>query len=330
VSNAGARWVPLAVGVVTAVATIALTGCAAEAPPFPVVPSTLALRPTSIAPPREKLSQVSIPALEGAVPEPTIVFGPGQVTITGRVLGPDGPVPGASVRIERVVGTQSVSTIVIADEEGRYRLSDVEGGQIRLQAFRVPDLGQAESVVDFADKVYTKDLSMERFDGTRVQWAIAPQKLVVGRPANLVIQVGTRRVDEDGVIRTNPIAGIGVTLTPLGSLQTSVLESRLTDSAGRVTYPMVCRTAGAGSIRVALATGEETVIEHGKCAPPPTTAPPTTPPTVAPPTTPAPVPETLPPTVPPTAPPETVTIPAPTVPVEPPAEPTTLPAPPPI
>ncbi len=67
-------------------------------------------------------------------------------------------------------------------------------------------------------------------------------------------------------------------------MQSEVIESRLTDANGRVTYPMVCRTTGNSSVRVVLATGEESLIEPLPCALPPTTttAPPTLPPTVAP------------------------------------------------
>ncbi len=191
--------------VVAAVAASAvLVGCVEQAPPFPVVPSTLALRPSTSAPPRERLSRVTIPPLDGTRPTPTIVFGTGDVTITGRVIGPDGPVPQASVRIERFVGEQSATTIVTTDEDGRYRLSDVTGGQVRIQAFRSPDYAQRESVVGFASEVFTQDLEVVKLSGTRVQWAIAPARPLVDRGTNLVIQVGAQKVDADGIVRTGP------------------------------------------------------------------------------------------------------------------------------
>lgn len=264
---------------------------------------------------------MTIPPLEGTAPTPTIVFGPGDVTITGRVIGPDGPVPRASVRIERFAGEQSATTIVTTDDEGRYRLSDVSGGQVRLQAYRMPDFAQEVSVVGFASEVYSVDLEVTKLSGTRVQWAIAPARPIVDQFTNLVVQVGARRVDADGVVRTGPMSGIGVTLIPLGALQSTVAESRLTDTEGRVTYPMVCRTTGASSVRVVLATGEESVIEPLPCSLPPTTLPPTTlPPVTSPPVV------AVPPTVPatPTSPGDQPVPPVPVPVVEP---PTTLPAP---
>jgi hypothetical protein len=259
-----------------------LVACTEEAPPFPVVATTLALRPSSVAPPRERLSEVTIPPLEGSMPSSTVGFGKGEVTITGRVLGPDGPVPSASVRIERFVGEQSASTIVTTDDQGRYRLTEVTGGQVRLQAFRTPDFAQEESVVGFASEVYAVDLEVAKLSGTRVQWAVAPARPIVDQATNLVVQVGAQRVDADGVVRTGPMSGIGVTVIPLGAMQPTVLESRLTDAAGRVTYPMVCRTTGSSSVRVVLATGEESVVEPQACSLAPTTLPPATPPPQAP------------------------------------------------
>jgi hypothetical protein len=318
---------------VTILASAVLTGallsaCTQREPPLPIVPSTLALRPVSVAPPREQLSRVSIPALEGSIPTSTIAFGVGQVTISGLVVGPDGPVPDASVRIERFEGETSATTIVSTDANGRYKLTGVMGGQVRLQAFRLPDLAQTESVVGYASEVFTSDLQMTKLAGTRVQWAASPSRPILNEAVNLVIQVGARRVDADGVVRTGPLVGIGVTLEALGALQTPVVEARLTDDAGRVTFPMVCRTLGSTQVRVILATGEESVIEPtSACAPPPTTAPPTTipPPTVAPPVpaptaAPAPVPASTVAPEPdpvPTVPPVPVATPAPVPPVVP-------------
>lgn len=269
-------WATLAVTVATGGAM--LSGCTEQAPPFPVVPSTLALRPSTSAAPREQLSRVAIAPLEGTAPTSTIGFGAGEVVITGLVSGPDGPVPGASVRIERFVGEQRAVTIVGTDAEGRYRLADVTGGQIRVQAFRPPDLAQETSVVAFASGVLTQDLVVTAVAGPRVQWAIAPAQPLVDRGTNLVIQVSSQQVDAEGLIRTGPRAGIGVTLVPLGAMQNEVAESRVTDTDGRVSFPMVCRTTGSSSVRVVLATGEESLVEPLPCVPPPTVPPPTVPP----------------------------------------------------
>lgn len=267
----------LVVAVTVATGSALLSGCTEEAPPFPVVPSTLALRPSTSAAPREQLSRVTIAPLDGTAPTSTIGFGAGEVVITGLVSGPDGPVPGASVRIERFVGEQRAVTIVAADAQGRYRLADVTGGQIRVQAFRPPDLAQETSVVAFASGVFTQDLVVAAVAGPRVQWAIAPAQPLVDRGTNLVIQVSSQQVDAEGLIRTGPRAGIGVTLVPLGAMQDEVAGSLVTDTDGRVSFPMVCRTTGNSSVRVVLATGEESLVEPLPCAPPPTVPPPSGP-----------------------------------------------------
>ena len=241
---------------------------------YPEVPTTLALRPstsTTIGPDRSK--ETLLPPLDSAPPSATttVAFGEGTVSVEGTVLGPDGPVAGATVRFERLVGEQSAERSVISDEAGRFMLANVAGGRMRLRAWKVPDIAMARNIVLFASETTTVTLKVDRFATTDVRWAAAPASPTEGQPVNLVVQVSRRLVDDGGVIGFEQITGMAVRLVPLGALQPEGANERLTDDTGRASFPMRCNAVGPATLRAQLASGEDATLELPPCAPVPTT-----------------------------------------------------------
>jgi hypothetical protein len=286
------RRVPLSIlgGIVSTLIFSALSSCTNKVEiAYPVVPSTLALRPTTsttIGPDRSK--ETLLPPVDSAPSRSTttVDFGVGAVTLAGRVEGPDGPVGGATVRIERLVGEATAERTVITDDEGRFTLAGVPGGRLRLRAWKVPDIAMARNVVVFAAEKATVRLQAERFASTDVRWAAAPSSAVEGQAVNLVVQVSRRRVDDNGVVGFEQISGLAVKLIPLGALQPDGAPERLTDDNGRASFPMRCNAAGAAQIKAQLASGEDATLDLPACLPLPTTTLPPPPsselPTVAP------------------------------------------------
>ncbi len=241
---------------------------------YPEVPTTLALRPstsTTIGPDRSR--ETLLPPLDSTPPiaTTTVAFGRGTVTIRGTVEGPDGPVAGATVRFERLVGEQSAERSVITDDAGRFMLANVPGGRMRLRAWKVPDVAMARNIVVFASERTKVTLKVDRFSTTDVRWAAAPANPIEGQPVNLVVQVSRRLVDDEGVIGFEQITGLAVRLVPLGALQPEGATERLTDDTGRASFPMRCNAVGPAGIRAQLASGEDATLELPPCAPVPTT-----------------------------------------------------------
>ena len=267
------RW---GIGAVLSVLVVAGTGgCTRKVEiTYPDVPTTLALRATStttIGPDRSK--ETLLPPLDSApsIATSTVAFGEGRVTIEGVVQGPDGPVAGATVRIERLVEDQSAERSVITDGKGRFSLAKVPGGRMRLRAWKVPDVAMARNIVVFASDTTKVTLKVDRFASTDVRWAAAPAAPIEGQAVNLVVQVSRRLVDDEGVIGFEQITGLAVKLVPLGALQPEGGDERLTDDSGRASFPMRCNTVGAATVRAQLASGEDAVLELPQCAPIPTT-----------------------------------------------------------
>lgn len=276
--------------VVAAVAIAACTGGSDDARP------TSTTRPTpstSIV----DLSGVALPVVAGATT--STVIETGEARIVGTVTGPEGPAPGATVRIERLTAGGEVRTDVTTDGEGRFALEGVPGGRYRVRAFLPPTLAQTAPDVRFlADREEHRfDLRMEAHHGVHVLADVAPDVPTVGAPVNLVVRVVERQVDADGIVRAVGVAGARVRLTGLGawtapgqttttstaprqttsSTSTSAtappgsadLEAR-TDPAGNATFTLVCQRPGPPGLTAVVpvqtarpdpATPDATVVE---------------------------------------------------------------------
>ncbi len=200
----------------------------------------------------------------------------GTARLVGTVRGPSGPVPGAVVRIERIVAGREIRTDVATGPDGAFALDGAPGGRYRVRAFLPPTLAQLEPDIRFlADgEEHAFDLVVERHGELVVRAAAAPAPALLDRPVNVVVLVARRLVDGDGVVRTSPVSGLQVELVGLGRWvlrdegsggsattgttfpgATTSTTRRLdatarTDGAGRVRYALECRASGPPGLAV--------------------------------------------------------------------------------
>lgn len=209
----------------------------------------------------------------------------GTARLVGTVRGPDGLVPGAAVRVERLVAGREIRTDVVTGADGRFVLDRVPGGRYRVRAFLPPTLAQLEPELRFLTdgEEHAFDLVVERHQGLVVRSSAAPSPALRGRPVNVVVLVARRAVDADGVVRTNPISGLSIELVGLGrwvlrddtggqttsttsfSPTTSTTSTRSdatgrTDSSGRVRFELSCRVTGSPglAVRIPVAVAQPT------------------------------------------------------------------------
>jgi hypothetical protein len=239
---------------------------------WPAVPTTLQLRQASSTTIGPDFSNTPLPvATSPKTTVSTIKFAVGRVTMMGVVQGPDGPVEGAVVRVERLIDDQLASIDVTTNDKGVYRLDRIQAGRVRVRAFRPPDLIALEPIVAFAAGTFKQELNVERFDQTSIQWSLAPSEPRVHEPANIVVQVSRQTVGADGVLRQLPVPAVGVTVTPLGLLQADLIQESLTNERGRVQVALRCLGVGGSDLQVGLATGESAKISPPVCREVPTT-----------------------------------------------------------
>jgi hypothetical protein len=273
--HAHRRAVPAAV----AFAVLSLAGCAtgdAALEPLPPPPSTAARPPTT---PLPDYRAVALPVAPGRTTTTTAVMGPGLATVRGRVVGPDGlAVVGANVRVERLVGDASARMDLVSGEDGAWSLPNVLGGRYRIRAWRAPDLAQTDPSFVYVGHQETAPVEQKVgvFVGTFAVPAIAPSPPRVGEPATLAVQVTTRTVDAEGVVRGTPRAATPVEIA--GAAWSVVPPAATaTDAGGQARWQVVCRAAGVQPLRLVVGGVEPFEIALPACAePPPPPAPTTT------------------------------------------------------
>ena len=218
---------------------------------------------------------VQLPAARGSTTT-TVAIGPGPMTIVGRVEGPDGPVGGAIVRLERLVGDGVASIEVPTAADGTWNVERVLGGRYRVRAWQQPALAMPRARLVFVETARAApiELRLDRYDGRRVDAAIAPDPPPVGEPANLKVRVADRGVDDRGVIRTAPRPGVSVSLTGSGRWFVTSPNPQTTGSDGSVTFRVECQDDGAQPLSVVLDGGETVPLDIAACVD--LTGPPTT------------------------------------------------------
>lgn len=258
-------------GVRAVALALVAAGCQAKAieplPPAPKVPETTTTTVTDY-------SGVGLAGVPGRTTT-TIAMGPGKATLEGTVTGPDGPVPGAVVHAERLVGDAAATLDVLTGADGRYVIPNVLGGRYRLRAWKTaPDnLALLEPQVFFLEGAEKKpaNLAVTRYQGVSVTAAIAPDPPLIEAPSNLIVQVVDRAVDPGGIVRSTPLPDVRAELFGTGDWRVLTAVATTSDGAGRARWTLECRRVGQQPLSVVI--GETTTFNLNLPActvPPPT------------------------------------------------------------
>ncbi|HEX7165611.1 MAG TPA: carboxypeptidase-like regulatory domain-containing protein [Acidimicrobiales bacterium] len=253
-----------------ALALLALVGAActkgavAPLPPAPSVPQTTS---TTVV----DLSGIALKPVPGRTTT-TIAIQPGTATISGTVVGPNGPVPQATVRAERLVGDGAGSVDIVAAPDGRFSFIGILGGRYRLRAWKqAPDnLALVTPEVFFLDAKESKTmtLTLTLYQGVGITSDIAPKPPVLRESANLVVQVVDRTVDEQGIVRGTPLAGARVELFGAGEWALRSSNPATTGDDGRANFTLECRRAGQQPLSVVVGDAATFPLEIPACAVP--------------------------------------------------------------
>ena len=249
----GAKWDRRGARATGAVALLAFSLAAAcsgsgdeEAPATSVAPPTTPSTEltTTLAPSTTVLA--TVPGNPRAVTTLPSAIGPGTATLGGTVSGPEGPVAGATVRIERLVGDQVAAATVTSDAGGQWTLSSVNGGRYRLRAWRPPDLAMLRPTLVFLEASENKSigLGMTRYGEGNAVAAFAPAPPSGDKPATLVVTVSNGGIDGEGVLHASPRPGVTVQLLLTAGLALESPDSTVTDGSGNASFTVRCAPPG--------------------------------------------------------------------------------------
>ncbi len=210
----------------------------------------------------------------GATPEAAVLAPPslagGEARLEGVVIGPDGPVAEAVVRVERHTDNGIATMDAITGDDGAWAIAPVAGGRYRLRAWLPGLLTMGRSEVRFVadDEVATFDVSLWGIDPSPVLDLVDGGPLYQGVPGSVAVVVGWRSVDLEGLVVTNPTAGALVTVETTPQVEVLSPQPVATGADGVAWVQVRC-------LVVAGATGTP---GPGPAIPPgPTTAAPTAP-----------------------------------------------------
>lgn len=269
--------------------SLLLAGCGVEALTVPNPPAVTAPPVTPEPTLPTNLSSVTAASVPGAAATTApLQIGPGGASLNGTVLGPSGPVAGATVEAERLVGEQMASTHTTTAADGSWTIAGVLGGRYRVRAWQPPSLAVTAPQIFFLGGTETHSLTIQltSFTGPSVAAAIAPGTPMVDQPANLVVQVTTPTVGADGVVRASPDAGVILTLTNGPLWQVANANPQTTGADGTAMFQVACQADGVIPLSVAVGGAAPVSLQLPACAgSPPTTTTTTTTTTTVPPST---------------------------------------------
>lgn len=271
----------------TTVATLALLagalgGCGVETLRFATPPATPASS-TTTALPRPDLTGVELGKVSGRTTTTMATIGPGGATLSGRVLGPQGPVAGATVEADRFAGSSEASRQVPTAADGTWTIPAILGGRYRVRAWQAPTLAMTTPQIFFlgGTQAMAIDLQVQAFTGQNLLSAANPVATLVGGDINVVVAVRNQAVDSNGIVSYRPASGVAVGLASTGNVGINA-NPVSTDSSGDAAFTLICLSAGTSTVTATSAGGGATTLPTITCetsyVPPPTatTVPPST------------------------------------------------------
>ncbi len=248
------------------VAALVLVACSGDSGDLPEVPDfKLAATTTTDI----DYSDVPLKGVPGRMPTTSVVFGPGQASVSGAVISDEGAIPGASILVERIVSGSVATMTIQSGPDGTWTLPQVLGGRYRIRAWRAPDYAQTTPSAVFLGSTETKTLQLRvrRLGGLSVSSSIAPDPPRLGNDANLVVLVTLKQVDEQGVARATPQSNVRVDLTGSSGWRVESSNPTATDDNGRAYWTLHCR--GTGRQPLAVTVGSETIpLDVSSCVDP--------------------------------------------------------------
>ncbi|HEV2069833.1 MAG TPA: carboxypeptidase-like regulatory domain-containing protein [Acidimicrobiales bacterium] len=241
-------------GVLGLAVAVALAACSSGDPFEPLPEPENRPAPSTSTTAVADFRNVVLPPVDGTTTTTEVVIGPGPATLAGRVDGPEGPVEGATVRLERMVGDASAGLDVLTGPDGSWRAPGLLGGRYRIRAWRSPGLAMLEPQILFVEaaRPAAVALVLERLQSLAVDIALAPDPPIVGAPVNLLVRISSQIVGDDGVVRATPQAGVGLVLGSGSGWAARSPVQVSTDIAGNATFTLICRAPGPQALTVTL------------------------------------------------------------------------------
>lgn len=215
-------------------------------------------RPTPVRAPEgfvvpDTRTAVLLPVKGRRAAEPPLPIFGGSSTLRGKVTGPDGPVAGATVRVQRVVGDRVASTEVTTADDGGFTVTQLLGGHYRVRAWLQPSLAATEAEVVFlaANQASVDvEIRLSRFDGRQLLATLDSGEPRVGEPATLRALYTQQSVNAEGIVTGQGIAGAPARVELDGGFRLDGEPTATTGRDGIASWRVVCAREGRHQVTV--------------------------------------------------------------------------------
>lgn len=173
---------------------------------------------------------------------PAVPMAGGAAKLRGVVLGPDGPVPSASIEIQRHTDDGVAFRVLTANEDGEWSANGLLGGRYRVRAWLPGALAMGSSEV-----VFMSDNDSHEFEF--LLWGIDPSpdlelikndEVYLGVPATIAVVLSRPVIDDRGVVLTTPIAGSPIIVSASQNMTVLSEPTQVTDTDGVARFVIVC------------------------------------------------------------------------------------------
>ncbi len=206
--------------------------------------------------------------LGAAEPEPVLLTG-GTAEIGGLVLGPDGPVAGATVRVERHTAAGSVAVDLVTDADGTWKLDGLLGGRFRVRSFVPGLLMQRSPDVFFLDENgrFRTDALLEGPSSIPVLEAHHVDTVTVGDAGPVVFTAGLELVDAEGRLVLMPQDRLQLGISLIGPVTLLSANTVRTNEFGAGSFLISCQDVGPVTALLAQVLDETQSFPLFDCVP---------------------------------------------------------------
>lgn len=222
-----------------------------------LIPPPPPTAPVSTSPLARDYTDVALDPVPGLPPTASAEVLGGQASLSGIVLGPDGPLQGATVRLERLVDDVVGRLEVTSDEAGIWRApppttsptgpQGIRGGRYRVRAWRTPDLAVTAPQILFIEGTENREVTLElaRFTDTSFSWSSSPDPPVLGSVVGFRVVADSAFVDSDGVVHTEAVLDARLDVGPGWVI---VGHPTFTEGPGELTFELRCVVPGPSPV----------------------------------------------------------------------------------
>lgn len=196
---------------------------------------------------RLRATSLSVAAPGEQSEEVSTMFG-GRSRLAGVVRGPDGPIEGATVRIERHDHSGIAATNVVTGEGGLWDRDGLVGGRYRIRAWSGRELTMSRSEVLFVPEDSSRDLDLPLISVTPEPRATFTTRgdIYLGLSATVAVSLTSSSVNGDGFIEVAPLMGGTVSLASVAGF-TVTPSVTTTDGNGVARFTVRCHELGTAS-----------------------------------------------------------------------------------